>query len=78
MRIRDVIPLIFKEGLEADSVRKLADAVMNTCEGCCAVFSRNEDGSYKYSYPIYLHHQDEEEVVNTPSPVWLDPKATRK
>lgn len=39
--------LIFKEGLEADSVRKLADAVMNTCEGCCAVFSRNEDGSYK-------------------------------
>ena len=29
-------------------------------------------------YPIYLHHQDEEEVVNTPSPVWLDPKATRK
>ena len=29
--------LIFKEGLEADSVRKLADAVMNTCEGCCAV-----------------------------------------
>jgi alanyl-tRNA synthetase len=41
--------LIFKEGLEADSVRKLADAVMNTCEGCCAVFSRNEDGSYKYA-----------------------------
>ena len=34
---------------EADSVRKLADAVMNTCEGCCAVFSRNEDGSYKYA-----------------------------
>ena len=41
--------LIFKEGLEADSVRKLADAVMNSCEGCCAVFSRNEDGSYKYA-----------------------------
>ena len=40
--------LIFKEGLEADSVRKLADAVMNTCEGCCAVFSRNEDGSYTF------------------------------
>ena len=40
--------LIFKEGLEADSVRKLADAVMNTCEGCCAVFSRNEDGSFDY------------------------------
>lgn len=29
-------------------------------------------------YPVYLHHQDEEELVNTPSPVWLDPKATRK
>ena len=28
-------------------------------------------------YPIYLHHQDEEELVNTPSPVWLDSKATR-
>ena len=41
--------LIFKEGMEADSVRKLADAVMNTCEGCCAVFSRNPDGSYKYA-----------------------------
>lgn len=41
--------LIFKEGMEADSVRKLADAVMNTCQGCCAVFSRNPDGSYKYA-----------------------------
>lgn len=29
-------------------------------------------------YPIYLHYQGEEELVNTPSPVWLDPKATRK
>ena len=25
-------------------------------------------------YPVYLHHQDEEELVNTPSPVWLAPK----
>lgn len=41
--------LLFKEGLEADAVRKLTDVVMNTCEGCCAVFSRNEDGSYKYA-----------------------------
>ncbi|MCQ5300161.1 alanyl-tRNA editing protein, partial [Blautia wexlerae] len=31
--------LIFKEGVEAESVRKLADAVMNTCQGCCAGFS---------------------------------------
>lgn len=29
-------------------------------------------------YPIYLHHQGEEELINTPSPVWLNPKATKK
>lgn len=29
-------------------------------------------------YPIYLHHQGEEELVNTPSPIWLNPKATHK
>lgn len=29
-------------------------------------------------YPVYLHRGEEEELVNTPSPVWLDPKATRK
>ncbi len=41
--------LLFKEEMEADSVRKLCDAVMKTCHGCCAVFSRNPDGSYKYA-----------------------------
>lgn len=41
--------LIFKEGLEADSVRKLADAVLGKCAGRCAVFSRNPDGTYKYA-----------------------------
>ncbi len=41
--------LLFEEGMEADSVRKLADAVTQTCEGCCAVFSKNPDGSYKYA-----------------------------
>lgn len=41
--------LLFKEGMESDSVRKLTDAVMNTCGGRCAVFSRNPDGSYKYA-----------------------------
>lgn len=41
--------LLFKEGMEADSLRKLTDAVMNTCNGRCAVFSRNTDGSYKYA-----------------------------
>ena len=29
-------------------------------------------------HPIYLHNQGKEELVNTPAPVWLDPKATRK
>lgn len=29
-------------------------------------------------YPIYLHHQGEEVLINTPSPVWLNPKATKK
>lgn len=41
--------LLFKEGLESDSVRRLTDAVMNTCGGRCAVFSLNSDGSYKYA-----------------------------
>lgn len=41
--------LLFQEGLEADSVRKLADAVTQKCGGRCAVFSKNEDGSYKYA-----------------------------
>lgn len=41
--------LLFQEGLEADSVRKLTDAVMQTCGGRCAVFSKNPDGSYKYA-----------------------------
>lgn len=30
--------LIFMDGMDADSVRKLADAVTQTCQGCCAVF----------------------------------------
>lgn len=41
--------LLFQEGLESDSVRRLADAVMQTCGGRCAVFSKNPDGSYKYA-----------------------------
>ena len=41
--------LIFMDGLDADSVRKLADAVTQTCAGCCAVFSGNPDGTYKYA-----------------------------
>ena len=30
-------------------VSKMADAVMQKCSGCCAVFSSNGDGSYKYA-----------------------------
>ena len=37
------------DGMDADNVRKLADAVTQTCQGCCAVFSKNADGSYKYA-----------------------------
>ena len=42
-------PLLFENGLEAGSVQKLADAVLQVCKGRCAVFSRNADGSYKYA-----------------------------
>ncbi len=41
--------LLFHDGLESDQVRRMADAVMQTCSGCCAVFSKGEDGSYKYA-----------------------------
>ena len=41
--------LIFHDELEADQVRRMADAVMQKCSGCCAVFSANGDGSYKYA-----------------------------
>lgn len=41
--------LLFQKGMEAESVRRLADAVMQTCGGRCAVFSQNPDGSFKYA-----------------------------
>ncbi len=41
--------LLFEKDMEADSVRKLAVAVMETCGGRCAVFSDNGDGTYKYA-----------------------------
>ena len=41
--------LLFQEGMEAESVQKLADAILQVCKGRCAVFSRNADGSYKYA-----------------------------
>ena len=41
--------LLFHQGMDADSVRKMADAVMQKCKGRCAVFSENPDGSYRYA-----------------------------
>ncbi len=41
--------LLFEKDMEADSVRKLAVAVMESCGGRCAVFSDNGDGTYKYA-----------------------------
>lgn len=41
--------LLLEKGVESDSVRKLAAAVMETCGGRCAVFSDNGDGTYKYA-----------------------------
>lgn len=41
--------LVFREEMEADAVRKLTDGILQKCGGRCAVFSRNQDGSYKYA-----------------------------
>ena len=40
--------LLFEEDMAPDSVRKLCDAVMNTCGGRCAVFAGTE-GAWKYA-----------------------------
>ncbi len=41
--------LLFEEGLKPDGLRRLADAVLKTCGGRCAVFSPAEEG---YFYAI--------------------------
>ena len=41
--------LIFEEGLSADGVRRLADAVMGRCSGLVAVFSGDDGAGYKYA-----------------------------
>ena len=41
--------LIFEEGLAADSVRKLAAEIMETCEGRCVVCSGDDESGYKYA-----------------------------
>ena len=40
--------LLFEEGLGADEIRRLADTVLQSCGGRCAVFS-GEGASYKYA-----------------------------
>ena len=41
--------LLIEGEMEPDSVRRLADAVMQSCEGRCAVFSACPDGGYRYA-----------------------------
>lgn len=41
--------LLFESNMEADSVRRLAVAVMETCQGRCAVFSGDDSEGYKYA-----------------------------
>lgn len=41
--------LLLQEEMEPDSVRRLADAVMHTCGGRCAVFSGTDQNGYKYA-----------------------------
>lgn len=36
--------LLFEEALSPDSTRRLCDAVLQNCEGYCAVFSKKEEG----------------------------------
>ncbi len=40
--------VLFEEDMSPESVRKLCDAVMNTCGGRCAVFA-GTDGAWKYA-----------------------------
>ena len=40
--------VLFEEEMSPESVRKLCDAVMNTCGGRCAVFA-GRDGAWKYA-----------------------------
>jgi len=40
--------LLFEGEMSSDSVRRLCDAVLNTCGGRCAVFAGG-DGVYKYA-----------------------------
>lgn len=41
--------LLFEDGLTPDGVRRLCDAVMQSCGGRCAVFSGSGSGDYRYA-----------------------------
>ena len=43
--------VLFEGPMSADSVRRLCDAVLETCGGRCAVFA-GEDGSFKYAVGV--------------------------
>ena len=43
--------VLFEGDMSADSVRRLCDAVLDTCVGRCAVFA-GEDGNFKYAVGI--------------------------
>ena len=44
---QDVV--LFEEGLSPDSLRRLCDALLQTCSGRCACFSGSEESGYKYA-----------------------------
>ena len=43
--------VLFEGDMSSDSVRRLCDAVLDTCGGRCAVFA-GTDGSYKYAVGV--------------------------
>lgn len=52
--------LLFEDGLSPDSTRRLCDAVLQGCEGFCAVFARKEEG---YHYAIGAKELDLRSLV---------------
>lgn len=42
-------PVLFEEGLTPDGLRRLCDALLQTCSGRCACFSGTDETGYKYA-----------------------------
>ena len=53
-------PIVFEEGLSPDSTRRLCDAVLQCCNGTCAVFSKKDDG---YAYAMGTKEGDLRSMV---------------